>query len=95
MHLVLRPFLVLWLIEIAALIVVSFWRRSVAVQEDPALHLGTEHAVTAAQQVAIAKKLAQIDKWIKLLTLIVVVFGVLLGAAFLYKSWVLGPGAGL
>ena len=95
MHLDLRPFLVLWAIVIAALVVVAFWRRSVAVQEDPALHLGAAHAGTAAEQMALAKKLGQIDKWMKLLSLVVVVFGILLGAAALYKGWVLGPGAGL
>jgi uncharacterized membrane protein len=95
MHLDLRPFLILWLIEIAALIVVSFWRRAVAVQEDPALHLGAAHAGTAAEQIALAKKLEQIDKWVKILTVIAVVFGLLLGAAALYKAWVLGPAAGL
>jgi hypothetical protein len=95
MHIDLRPFLALWLMVIAAVIVVAFWRRSVAVQEDPALHLGASHAGTAAEQVALAKRLAQIDKWMKLLTMIVVGFGVLLGAAALYKAWVLGPGAGL
>jgi hypothetical protein len=94
MHLDLRPFLTIWLIVIAAVVVVVFWRRSVAVQEDPSLHLGTAHAGTAAQQIAVAKKLEQIDKWIKLLTVIAAVFGVLLGAAALYKGWVLGP-AGL
>jgi len=76
-------------------IVVAFWRRSVAVQEDPALHLGAAHAGTAAQQIAVAKKLEQIDKWMKILTVVAVVFGLLLGAAALYKAWVLGPGAGL
>jgi hypothetical protein len=76
-------------------IVVAFWRRSVAVQEDPALHLGAAHAGTAAEQIAVAKKLEQIDKWIKLLSVIAIVFGLLLGAAYLYKGWVLGPGAGL
>ena len=95
MHLDLRPFLVLWVIVIVALVVVAFWRRTVAVQEDPALHLGAEHAGTAAEQLALAKKLEQIDKWMKLLSLVVIVFGVLLGAAALYKGWVLGPGAGL
>ena len=95
MHLDLRPFLVLWAIVIVALVVVAFWRRSVAVQEDPALHLGAAHAGTAAEQLALAKKLGQIDKWMKLLSLVVIVFGVLLGAAALYKGWVLGPGAGL
>ena len=91
MHLDLRPFLVLWAIVIVALVVVAFWRRSVAVQEDPALHLGAAHAGTAAEQMALAKKLGQIDKWMKLLTLAVVVLGLLLGAAALYKGWVLGP----
>jgi hypothetical protein len=83
------------LVVIAAVIVVAFWRRSVAVQEDPALHLGAAHAGTAAQQIAVAKKLEQIDKWMKILTVVAVVFGLLLGAAALYKAWVLGPGAGL
>ena len=91
----LRPFLTLWLIVIAAVIVVAFRRRSVAVQEDPALHLGAAHAGTAGQQIAVAKKLAQIDKWMKLLSVTAGVLGLLLGAAYLYKGWVLGPGAGL
>ena len=54
MHLDLHPFLVLWLIVIAAVIVVAFRRRSVALQEDPALHLGMAHAGTAAEQIAVA-----------------------------------------
>ena len=91
----LRPFLALWLAVIAALVVVAFWRRSVAVQEDPALHLGAAHAGTAAQQVAVAQKLAQVDKWMKILTVTAVVVGLLLGAAALYKAWVLGPSGGL
>ena len=95
MHLDLRPFLTLWLIVIAALIVVAFRRKSVAVQEDPALHLGASHAGTAAEQIALAKKLGQIDKLMKILSVVAVVFGLLLGAAALYKAWVLGPSAGL
>ena len=95
MHLDLHPFLVLWLIVIAAVIVVAFRRRSVALREDPALHLGMAHAGTAAEQIAVAKKLAQIDNWVKLLIIIAIAFGVLLAAAALYKAWVLGPGAGL
>jgi hypothetical protein len=95
MHFSLTPFLVILLMLIAALILVAFWRKTVAVQEDPALHLGAAHAGTAAEQVAVAKKLAQIDKWMKLLSVVAVVFGLLLGALALYKAWVLGPTAGL
>jgi hypothetical protein len=95
MHLELRPFLALWVLVVAAVIVVAFWRRSVAVHEDDALHLGAAHLGTPAQQVAVAQKLDQIDKWGKLLTVIAAILGVLLGAAYLYKGWVVGPGAGL
>ena len=95
MHFSLTPFLVILLMLIAALILVAFWRKTVAVQEDPALHLGAAHARTAAEQVAVAKKLAQIDKWMKVLSVVAVVFGLLLGALALYKAWVLGPTAGL
>ena len=94
MHVDLHPFLILWLIVIAGVVVLAFRRRSVALQEDPALHLGMAHASTAAEQVAVAKKLEQIDKWVKLLIVIAVAFGVLLAAAALYKAWVLGPSAG-
>ena len=95
MHFDLHPFLILWLVVIAGVVVLAFRRRSVALQEDPALHLGMAHASTAAEQVAVAKKLEQIDKWVKLLIIIAVAFGVLLAAAALYKAWVLGPSTGL
>ena len=95
MHVDLHPFLILWLIVIAGVVVLAFRRRSVALQEDPALHLGMAHASTAAEQVAVAKKLEQIDKWVKILIVIAVAFGILLAAAALYKAWVLGPSAGL
>jgi hypothetical protein len=94
MHLDLHPFLILWLIVIAGVVVLAFRRRSVALQEDPALHLGMAHASTAAEQVAVAKKLEQIDKWVKILIIIAIAFGILLAAAALYKAWVLGPSAG-
>jgi hypothetical protein len=94
MHVDLHPFLILWLVVIAGVVVLAFRRRSVALQEDPALHLGMAHASTAAEQVAVAKKLEQIDKWVKLLIIVVIAFGVLLAAAALYKAWVLGPSAG-
>jgi hypothetical protein len=89
------PFLTLWLVLIAVVIVLAFWRRAVASHEDDTLHLRTADAGTPALQVATAQKLAQIDKWGKLLTALAVIMGVLLGAAYLYKGWVMRPGAGL
>jgi hypothetical protein len=94
MHIDLRPFAALWMILAAAVIVVAFWRRSVALHEDDALHLEGNLSIPA-QQVVVTQKLERIDKWGKLLTVIALIFGLLLGAAYLYKGWVQGPGAGL
>ena len=49
MHIDLRPFVALWLLVVAAVIVVAFWRRSVAAHEDDALHLEAADIGTAAQ----------------------------------------------
>ena len=95
MHIDLRPFLALWLLLAAAVIVVAFWRRSVAVHEDDTLHLRPEDLGTPAQQAVTGQKLQLIDKWGKLLTIIAVGYGLLLAALYLYKGWVQGPGAGL
>jgi len=94
MHIDLRAFVALWLLLAAAVIVLAFWRRTVALHEDDALHLEGDLS-TPAHQVVVAQKLEQIDKWGKLLTVIAVIYGLLLGAAYLYKGWVQGPGAGL
>jgi len=41
-----------------------------------------------AQQSTVAEKLEQVDKWGKLLTIIVVVYGILLVAIYFYRFWV-------
>jgi len=36
----------------------------------------------------VAHKLDQIDKWGKILTVIALVYGVILGAAYAYQAWI-------
>jgi hypothetical protein len=88
MNIDLRPFMVLEALLAATVIAMIVWRRSVARNEDDNLHV--LHAEALPQQVAVAKKLDVIDKWGKALTVIAVVFGLLLGAAYLYQVWVQG-----
>jgi len=82
-----RPFIILWAVLAAVVIALIFYRRSVAQAEDDSLHV-LEGPKVAEQQVVMAHKLEVIDKWGKVLTVVVVVFGAILGALYLYQSWV-------
>jgi hypothetical protein len=84
------PFLYLWLVMDAMIVVLFGYRQTVARKEDPGMHV--LHAGAPAQQVAFAQKLGQIDKWGKLLTIVAVVFGVILGSAAIALSFV-SPGS--
>lgn len=81
------PFAVLW--GILALIVLSLIviRKKIAGGEDDTLHVMEGDARMIPHQQEVAAKLEVIDKWGKLLTIIAVIFGLLLAAAWVYQSW--------
>jgi uncharacterized membrane protein len=82
----LRPFLVIWIVLASSVLALFVRRKMVASHEDDTLHVLS--AAPLAQQAYVANKLDQIDKWGKILTVITVVFGLLVGAAYLYNFWV-------
>ncbi len=86
MNLNLTPFVTLWIVLAAAVIVLIAWRKIVTLQEDETLHVMDMGA--ASHQVDVTHKLDKIDKWGKILTTITVIFGVALGALYLYRSWI-------
>jgi len=65
--------------------VLIVWRKMVANNEDDTLHVLQG---SVAQQVTVAQKLEVIDKWGKILTVITLVFGLILGAAYVYQNFV-------
>ena len=79
------PLFVVW--GVLALIVLGLflWRRSVASHEDDSLHVMSG---VVTQQTALAEKLDMIDKWGKILTVITVVLGLLIGGAYVYAQFV-------
>jgi len=83
------PFVVLWCLMATVVLAMIVWRKMVASKEDDNIHM-TDSGGIAQQQVALAQKLEQIDKWGKLLTIVTVVFGLVLGAAFVYFGWING-----
>jgi hypothetical protein len=81
------PFVVLWVVLAAAVIALIIYRRIVSAGEDDMIHVSDAGASIASHQVSVAQKLDQIDKWGKMLTVITVAYGVILGAVYMYQSW--------
>jgi hypothetical protein len=80
------PFAALWTLLALVVLALFLWRRSVASKEDDQIHISD--SVSIAQQSAVAAKLDQIDKWGKTLTVVTVLLGVLLAAAYIYQGWI-------
>jgi len=80
----LLPLIVVWTILALVVLAMFIWRRSVASNEDDSLHL--LHG-TLSSQTTVAQKLDVIDKWGKILTVITVLFGLLIAAAFVYAQF--------
>jgi len=84
------PFVVLWVVLALAVIGLIIYRRIVAAGEDDMIHVSEAAAGVTSQQVSVAQKLDQIDKWGKTLTVVVVVYGIVLAGVYVYQSWVSG-----
>jgi hypothetical protein len=84
------PFVVLWALLALVVIGLIIYRRFVSAGEDDMIHVSDATGSTAAHQVSVARKLDQIDKWGKMLTVTTVVYGVILAAIYVYQSWVAG-----
>jgi len=85
MNISLLPFLYPWVLLALAVIGLLVWRKAVASHEDDNLHVLDGGG---ADQTVVAHKLDQIDKWGKILTVIALVYGVILGAAYAYQAWI-------
>ena len=78
---------ILWAILTAAVIVLAGARKLAARNDDELLHLADADTPAISQQVAVAQKLDKIDHWGKTLTVVVVIYGLALLAAWLYSGW--------
>ena len=80
------PLLVVWVVLALSVLALFLWRQAVARGEDDSLHV--MHGAIATQQTSLAQKLEVIDKWGKIVTVVTVVYGLILGVLYVYMSWV-------
>jgi hypothetical protein len=80
------PLIAIWAVLATAVAVLAMYRKGLAQKEDDSLHVLHGEAVMA-EQATITSKLEKVEKWGKLLTAIVVVYGVALCLYYLYLGW--------
>lgn len=90
------PFLALWALLLLTVLALFIWRKRVSRQEDDTLHVSEAGSFAkSAEQAAVAQKLELIDKWGKIVTAVVVLYGVILGGLYVWQSWVQNTGTGM
>ncbi|PWU06854.1 MAG: hypothetical protein C5B51_11535 [Terriglobia bacterium] len=87
MHINFTPFTVLWSLLALVVVALAAYRKVVSTKEDETLHLGSAAAAVSAEQATVANKLEQIDHWGKMLTVVAVVTGLILAAAYTWQTW--------
>jgi hypothetical protein len=78
------PFVVIWAVLFVATIVLFFYRRSIARYEDDTLHVLDSDQQQVAEQVKIAQKLEAVEKWGKIVTVVMIVYGLILLGVYGY-----------
>jgi hypothetical protein len=84
MNVNLLPYAVFWGALAIVVVFLIIYRKSVSSHEDDSIHL---EGTVPTEQVALAHRLASIDRWGKMLTIVVAVYGVALAAIYLYQIW--------
>jgi len=88
MNINLFPFGASWIALACAVLILAVYRHRLSSHEDDTLHVSDAQASRITGQAITAHRLAVIDRWGKLLTLIGGIYGLLLGAAYFYHYWV-------
>lgn len=83
----LLPYFIAWGALAIVVLILALMRRQVSAREDDSLHLASGEAAMVTDQVQMAKRLDIIDKWGKLLTILLAVSGVALGSVWALRLW--------
>jgi hypothetical protein len=82
------PFAIVWVVLLAVVLMLAFRRSLLARQEDDMLHVGDAAAAAAtAHQVAVGKKLTALERLLKILAVLLILYGVALVGVFIYDAW--------
>ena len=88
MNVNLLPFAVLWAVMALVVLALIVVRKRISSGEDDTLHVMEGDARMIPHQVEMARKLEVVDRWGKILTVVTLIFGLIVGALWVYQGWV-------
>ncbi len=83
----LTPHLVIWGALAVVVLVMASYRSRLAGREDDTIHVLDGDAGMVTDQVVLAKKLAVVERWGKILTVVVVIYGLAIAGLYCWKLW--------
>ena len=83
----LAPYIMGWSFLGVIVVVLAIYRSVVGGREDDSLHVMAGEARIITQQQKIGKKIEHIEAWGKGLTALLVIYGLVLAAIYLYHAW--------
>ncbi len=81
------PHLVAWAVLATMVVFLMIYRRRIYMKSDEILHLADAEAAQVSAQETVGKKLEKIDLWGKILTALVILYGLGIGGFFLYSKF--------
>lgn len=81
------PYILGWSVLGIVVVVLAIYRSMVARHEDDSLHVMAGEAPIIAHQQKLGRKIEHIEAWGKTLTAVLVVYGLILAAIYLYHAW--------
>jgi hypothetical protein len=80
------PYIVVWVVLGIIVAVLAISRMRLAKREDASLDI-FESERQAGQQKEMTKKIAKIDRWGQVLTIVLVLYGIILAGIYIYQAW--------
>jgi len=77
-----------WAIMAVAVLGLALYKFTLSGHEDESLHVSEVEARQVAEQQQVFVKLNRVEFWGKLLTVLVILYGLAIAGAYLYHSWV-------
>ena len=83
------PLVILWFVIGLATAGLALYRKLLSMHEQDIIHLSPGEEVLIPKQFEMANKMDAIDTWGKGLTIVTVALGLVVGAMYLYNTWLL------
>jgi hypothetical protein len=79
--------MVLFLVLVVATASLALYRKFVTMREDDYVHIAEGEEKLIPQQLEVAQKIAALDRWGEILTVVTAAYGLVIGALYLYQRF--------